>query len=379
MSSGYASGLAGEAIFFAAASSMDIDREETRKAAIERLTEVQARLPGIDFPNCGIANGLAGISFSVSEVGSLLQIPSFVHQDAHIDVYEYVSDHLGLRLAKQGGDEEFDIINGLAGIGLWALSIPSEKWRTLIAAQVVDCLSDLRDVTSSSALWKTPDARLKLSRPNEHVDVELNLGAAHGAPGVCIFLKSALAQGIAEKRSKTLLVDALESIAGELHPDRVSASRNFVGDDGISRLAWCYGDGGMALAFAPSTEADFHTPRTASAWDVVRSRFIERESDSAGLMDGGVCHGSAGLLIIANRLAHSTHATEFSQARDRWLLDLLSRKSLAAGTGAFFAWNAIDRAYEWNRTLLAGEAGIGLALLTALGASDRWAAPLLGV
>jgi hypothetical protein len=77
------------------------------------------------------------------------------------------------------------------------------------------------------------------------------------------------------------------------------------------------------------------------------------------VVDGGVCHGAAGLGLVFHRLAQgSDDPAPFIAARDRWL-----RRLLAMRAGS-------------DPGLLTGTAGMALVIAAALGTDDGWDAPL---
>ena len=93
------------------------------------------------------------------------------------------------------------------------------------------------------------------------------------------------------------------------------------------------------------------------------------------MVDTGLCHGSAGLAHIFNRLGQATGDVELVRAARRWYdatLDMHQPGKAVAG----FPSRDVDPhgAYRWLASpgFLEGAAGVGLALSAAVGGEPHW-------
>ncbi len=68
-----------------------------------------------------------------------------------------------------------------------------------------------------------------------------------------------------------------------------------------ARLAWCYGDPGIAASLMAAAGAAGRPDWYRVAVDVA-CRAAARDLALAGVKDSGICHGAAGLAHIFNRL-----------------------------------------------------------------------------
>jgi len=240
----------------------------------------------------------------------------------------------------------YDLIQGSTGAGVFALEAGDDE----LARAVLEHLE----------AWS---ARRWFSRADELVDSErevaptgyTNLGMAHGVPGAIALLARFVHRGIEPARSRAILDDAVEMIAAVQSPflpwlpPRAGESR---------RLAWCYGDLGVAVALvgaglyashARAYERGLELARSAASWTI--------DVDETGL-----CHGIAGVAHLFNRLAQATGDETLESAARNWFARLLARTDpardgsfLIGRAGITLALHAATTDIEpaWDRLLLA--------------------------
>jgi hypothetical protein len=139
-------------------------------------------------------------------------------------------------------------------------------------------------------------------------------------------------------------------------------------DSSPSRLAWCYGDLGVsATLYSAAINVDNAAWRQ-HALDVAR-RAARRPPSLARVRDAGLCHGSAGVAHIFNRLYQATGEEVFCDAARYWIARTLEFYWPRKGIGGFQIWRGEGCAGgPWSTApgLLEGTAGIGLALIAAM-------------
>ena len=244
----------------------------------------------------------------------------------------------------------YDLIQGSVGAGVFALEAGDDE----LACAVLEHLE----------AWS---ARRWFTRPDELVEPEreiaptgyTNLGMAHGVPGAIALVARFVHRGIEPARSRALLDDAVELVATVASPyllwlpPPAGESR---------RLAWCYGDLGVAVALigagvyanhARAYERGLELARGAASWTV--------DVDETGL-----CHGIAGVAHLFNRLAQATGDNELATAARNWFARLLGRTDpardgsfLLGRAGITLALHAATTDVEptWDRLLLADVPG----------------------
>jgi hypothetical protein len=153
-------------------------------------------------------------------------------------------------------------------------------------------------------------------------------------------------------------------------------------EPGPARSAWCYGDPGVAMALLLAAR-DVGDLAWATAATGLALRAAARPAGQAGVTDAGLCHGSAGLAHLFNRLYQLTAEQALADAARLWVertLELCSASAPgesapgadaprtaapgAAAPGRVPLAVAAQPAYGGSG-LLEGAAGVALALAAA--------------
>lgn len=331
-----AEGRCGVALFFAYLGRALGDADASAFAArlVEEALDAAAGQAVLE----NLFTGLAGVAWTLAHVdGWLFDLSDGDPGDA---VDAALLDRV--RLAPWRG--EYDLVSGLVGIGVYALErLPRPGARELLA-NVVARLSEIAGQDPSHVFWWTPAERLAPQVRRRYSGGAWDLGVAHGVPGVIGLLALASAAGLATARPLTeRAVDWL--LARQLPAEVSSGFPSFVapGVAGAnSRLAWCYGEPGIAGVLLLTER------RRAAETVAIAERAAARPAASSGVVDASLCHGSAGLAHLFNRLHQVTDSPVLFAAAERWLEHALNGWRQTAPPG-----------------LLTGQAGIGLALLAA--------------
>jgi hypothetical protein len=181
------------------------------------------------------------------------------------------------------------------------------------------------------------------------------------------FLAQAAAVGHAD--AAALCVDAVDWLLAQRLPDGAGATFAATVElaDGdteqpAARLAWCYGDPGVAAALRVAGEALGRDEWQAAAADIALQA-ARRPEELSGVLDAGICHGAAGLALIFHRFHQATGHPEFASAASAWYTRLLDMRRPREGVGGYQAWE--PPAWVDDPGLLGGAAGVALALLAA--------------
>lgn len=287
--------------------------------------------------------------------------------------------------AAAGEGFPFDLTNGLTGLGVYFLERPvSPQTRTGLRA-VIDRLEATAEVGEGSATWRTSPAMLPREN-RRHPGGYYDLGLAHGVPGVIAFLALVLRDADPHPRLQALLSAAVSwLLAQRRRPESLSAARfsSRVGpgvEAGASRLAWCYGDLGIAAALLGAAQSSGDSRWAARARSLAL-RCAARPFSESGVRDAGLCHGSAGVAHLFNRLYQATRDPNLREAACRWFARTIQLRQPGERIAGYRAWS-VDRSgrTRWRAEpgFLEGAAGVALALLSAATPIEpRWDRPLL--
>ena len=263
---------------------------------------------------------------------------------------------------------DFDLTRGLVGFGVYALErLPDPSGAELLTT-VVEGLCELAETAPDGLRWSRHD---KPESPAGQYD----LGLAHGSAGVVALLAATCEAGIAADRASALLEGAVSwLLAQEGQVGDGSRFPYFVdarGPSGPARLAWCYGDLGIAIALLRAADAAGVPAWRDAALGIARAAAARRGAGT-GVVDAGLCHGAAGVAHCFGRLASATGDDDLADAAAHWLDRALALREPGVGVGGYLA-AGLDQ--DGNRTwdpdpgLLTGAAGVALALHAAT--SDR--------
>src|SRR5262249_52724928 len=250
-------------------------------------------------------------------------LPGFDGETDAAEIDEVLLRHLG----QAPWRDNYDLVSGLAGFGVYALERLPRPAAVACLERVVDLLAETAERREDGVTWWTNPAWLPAEGQEKSPGGYYNLGLAHGVPGVIALLGLARAAGIASDRAEHLLRGAVEWLLAQQGPSGFAAwvepeiTRVVVrsppvvarspdrATDGWSgaepapqvggiisrpaRLAWCYGDPGVAAALLGAARCVAEPGWEREALVIAR-RAARRPSEQAGVRDAGLCHGAAG-------------------------------------------------------------------------------------
>ena len=249
--------------------------------------------------------------------------------------------------------EEFDLMGGLVGWGVYALERLPRPQAAAMLPLVVERLAERAGPGARGVVWNHPRA------PGGEAD----LGMAHGAAGVIALLARVVREGEPGPRTAALLDAAVEgALAREGRDGRE-------GGEGEEDVAWCAGNAGLSAALLAAARArgredwEREARRRAAA---MAARYADASQGEN--FDPALCHGTAGLSHLFHRLYRATGDPGLLEAARRWLERTLARRRPGEGIGGYLC-RARQPGGGWGWAadpgFLGGAAGIGLALLAA--------------
>jgi lantibiotic modifying enzyme len=360
-----AAGLAGQALCFAHADAGFPGRGYDERAldllerAVDQLSQVYAV--------AGLYSGFAGVGWVAEHFRGWLLDPG---DDPAEEVARALRDHLG----QSPWQRHYDLIGGVVGLGLFALErYPLDGARESIEL-AVDRLAGLVERQGAACTWRTPPELLTPEvlafTPHGHHD----LGVAHGVAGVIAFLSAVSAAGLGAAAARELLDGAIAWLLSCKRTGARSVFPSHVAPESTppSRLAWCYGDLGIATVLLGAARRIGDPALEREALEVAQAA-ARRPVELSGVRDAGLCHGAAGVGHLFNRLHQATGDPLLAGAARAWFAWALDDRKPGQGCAGFLAWGANERGEmegQDDAGFLTGSAGIGLALLAALYPSE---------
>ena len=143
--------------------------------------------------------------------------------------------------------------------------------------------------------------------------------------------------------------------------------------DENSRLAWCYGDLGIAYTIYQASKTFKNIQLTQHAYKILIDTTKRKTQDNTLIFDAGICHGTSGVAHFYYRLWKETSDIRFKSACDYWIKNTI--QFLTSGTSKLNLkmHNPVTKEFEnAPDTLLEGSPGIGLALISHLTGFTSW-------
>jgi hypothetical protein len=170
---------------------------------------------------------------------------------------------------------------------------------------------------------------------------------------------------VAVDRARPLLVGTVRWLLAQQTPGGFPSGIEKERADQPARLAWCYGDPGVAAALLWAARL-VDEPAWEQEARAIARRAAQQPAEQAGVVDAGLCHGAAGLGHLFNRLFQATGDPCLAEAARFWFERTLQMRRSGRGVGGYEAWQLDDDGKVTRIAdpgLLTGAAGIALALL----------------
>lgn len=308
--------------------------------------------------------GFTGVAWAVQHLHGLLT-------GTAADLCSEIDLALEGYLSRSPWREDYDLINGLVGIGIYCLERVNSPTAVRCMELIVERLAELAETAENGLRWFTSPSLFPQQQGELYPRGYYNLGLAHGVPGIIALLGRTQAAGIAQEKVGMLLEGAVRWVMRQQLADAQSSFASVVCPEqppSNCRLAWCYGDAGVAAALFLAARCTGERSWEQQALVIAR-KAAAREPQTCGVVDACFCHGSAGLAHVFHRFYRATQEEVFSQAARHWIESTLAfRKPGEEAAGYLFRTVNENGGFEGQPRLgiLEGIAGIGLSLLAAV-------------
>jgi len=313
--------------------------------------------------------GFTGVAWVAEHLG----------EEAEDDMSEEIDQSLLSALAPPWSGD-YDLIGGLAGFGVYALERVARPSAVRCLEAIIDRLDETAEIGEEGVTWFTAPELLFPHQREQLPRGGYNVGVAHGVPGVIAFLADVCRLGIRVEKARPLLEGAVRWVLSHRLASRHGRSFPAWVAPGIeahpARLAWCYGDPGIAATLLHAARALGHDEWERVAMDIAL-RAAAAAPEDTGVEDAGLCHGAFGLAHVYNRLYQAGGGEPFADAARLWYRRGLDLRRPDHGIAGFESWEldfvSLQMAWRTDPGFLTGAAGIGLALLAGLTPVEpRW-------
>ncbi|HEY4587972.1 MAG TPA: lanthionine synthetase C family protein, partial [Thermoanaerobaculia bacterium] len=370
-----AGGDAGEAYFFTYLDQVrpGAGYDDVAMSLLERAIEATGNLQAPP----GLYSGFSGVAWTLEHLrGRLFEDDG--GEDPGEEVIAALIDHVSLSPWRG----HYDLISGLVGFAVYALERLPRPGGLECLERIVARLAETAERRPDGVTWLT-GTDLMIDRDLEaYPQGNYNLGVAHGVPGVIGVLAQACAAGVDARdlldgAVAWLLRQKMPAGTGAIFPYNVAPGD---AEPKPTRLAWCYGDLGIAASLLMAARAVGEKAWEREALEIARAA-AARAEDAAGVIDAGVCHGAGGAAHLFNRLYQATGDPVLRDAALFWLERTLGYRKPGQGVGGYEMWTVGDNMeLEWRSDpgFLTGSSGVGLVLLAAASSVEpKWDRVLL--
>jgi hypothetical protein len=362
-------GVAGEALFLCYYIEY-IAKNEIIEEAFEKKTIFLAE-NNVNITNDTFCNGKVGVSwlFSFLHKKNIIytEDKKILCDDIYIDVKK-----ASLKMLEEGN---YDFLHGSIGLFYYLLYNSAEK------SFIDDCYYE----NYIGQLEKLQvDSKYGIYVPNKFFSKDeiekysINLGLSHGIPSIVKVLLEVFKKGVAKELTKTIafnLIDCMLSCMNidtsvSYFPSAIDISSKQTSSP--SRLAWCYGDLGVAYVIYQAGETFEDNYLKNLAIEILEASTKRKDVKDTKLFDFGLCHGVAGVTHIYYKVWQITKLPVFKRANEYWLSQLL----LPAADNNFVPY--YEKYYPPNRTFmkshsfLEGAVGIAMVLLSYTTENTDW-------
>ncbi|MEM6719275.1 MAG: lanthionine synthetase C family protein [Bacteroidota bacterium] len=364
---GVLAGLAGISLFeFYYSKYLDID--DHADIGVEMLTDCIDKInEGYSYPT--FCTGIAGAGWVLDH----LEQEEFMDAD-NDDLLPELDQYIYTFMVTDMKNGNYDFLHGAIGYAFYFLNryrnTKSAELKEKYKGYLNEFLDLLEDLSEDAGDGKT---RWESELSIETKERGYNLSLSHGMSSIVGILTKLHVNEDFKERSEPMLKGAIKYILNfkttkenpfSIFPSWVTGKPE--DDDAQSRLAWCYGDLGVAMRFwyASKTLNDEELGNTAL--EVLKHAAKRTAVEDSLVRDAGLCHGSYGNAQMFFRMYKETGDQEFKDAFEFWMQDGIDRGTFEDGYAGYKQWKGVDKSWEPEVSVLEGIAGIGLTILDYL-------------
>ncbi len=342
--------------------------ESHAEVGVEIISSViEAINNGYDFHTfCG---GIAGAAWTID----LLQEEDFIDLDCD-ELLSTLDGFLVQSIKHMQGDENFyDFLHGVLGVGYYFLKRYTNTKSNDLRQHYKEILFSIITLLQERAQTQDHMVKWESYLIREEELKGYNLSLAHGITSIVNFLSRLTEHTAFKSKVEVLLDQSAQFILSFKYKDPKGTSsfpswvtRDYEKSDS-SRLAWCYGDLGIAITLWRAGKQLDNSNYQEAAIQTLKNASKRKDLIEAGVKDAGLCHGAYGIMHIYNYMYKETEDKAFKETADYWMNQGLYMGIHSKGYAGYMKWQGGDNP-GWIKeiNLLEGVTGIGLSILSYL-------------
>lgn len=356
LSIGLLSGDMASVMFLYEYSKIDPSYQNVADIALDRVLE-QLRTGNVISTYC---SGVAGFVIGLDTLCELGFVEDFSSLLLHVDRYIASSQSAMLR------HNRHDFLHGFIGLGFyWLMRYASNP------GMAVARLSDILCHLLSNC--ERDHGRIKWPLPETKWVKRYNISLSHGCSSTLVLLCRMLQMPELKQSMGDSILELIHGVVDYIMFNRVDhqkcgcwfASSSLECEQPYrSRLAWCYGDLGIAVALYHAAhvigDSELHD---LSLRVLEYAAVYRRDLRQNYVQDACVCHGAAGIGLVFREMARATGSVLLADAADFWR-EVVLRWAIADGDNCYFKYYNVSQTDFCEGTgILEGNAGVASFLL----------------
>lgn len=309
-------------------------------------------------------SGLTGVFEGLRYLNreKLLEVDySDIENNYRKSLYDFVASNLA--------EKNYDYLHGALGTVKYFRDDP------VLVNRALELLESSAEKNGPGYKWKS---RLGVDRKFGY-----NIALSHGISSIVAVSSGLTTPGTDQTMRDEIITQACNYILSQqIDPQRYgcffpsqSLENEPEQEPTCSRLAWCYGDLGVATSLWQAGSILHNESWTAKAVEIFLRSALRRDPEQTMVMDAGLCHGTASISMMFRYMYRQTGEPLLGETADHWLMRTLEKSCFEDGAAGYKTWHGSDRSWMVEYNLLEGISGIGLLFLDALakdGQDGKW-------
>lgn len=317
-------------------------------------------------------SGIAGYGWLMN----YLKIQQYIDVDTH-DLFDQTDELLYEVMLTASKNYNYDFLHGALGYAFHFLQQFENNTSSVAKAKYEKYILDFVFSLKAFAIQSADGYKWSSYTNLEQEELEYNISLSHGISSIINFLSRLYPYACFKNEVEDMLHQAVKYVTSfkgkeinsiSLFPNRISHTGEISWN---SRLAWCYGDLGVAVSLWNYAQAINDEALKKEVIAIVKEAAKRRKGEETLVFDAGVCHGSFGNAQLFNHFYNETNCPEFLDAAVFWINEGMSRMTDNEEYAGFMRW---EHPNQWvgDLTLLGGISGIGLSILSHLTRDNSW-------
>ncbi len=356
---GLLTGNSGIVLFLAYYSKFNNDAKYAHK--ISELIGENLKIIEEGYNYDSFCSGITGFLWSLTHLVKY----NFLDKEETLDILNETDEFIYKCMMTNVDAKKFDFMHESIGIGIYFLE--RVKDNPMSKKYLEDLINGLE-----LSCEKEEDGGLKWVSYN-HTENKLvfNLSLSHGIASIIEFLGKAYKKNIYKEKVKFLLNGSIKFLLNHIKDPLLNGSYfpSWVYDNEAmekSRLGWCYGDLGIAMVLYQTGEILKDDSLKEISIKIMTFNSERRILKSEYVVDAGICHGTAGIAHIFNRMYKYTGKEKYKETSDFWLKETLKMARFEDGVAGYKAWHSTVTSWVKEYGILEGVAGVGLSFISAI-------------